>query len=63
MEIQQLELLTSSLRVLGVNLDTPTLDLIFTLKKELNEKKADISIAEIRKISMEMTQKYNLNKQ
>ncbi|WP_075343787.1 hypothetical protein [Tenacibaculum agarivorans] len=63
MEIQQLELLASSLRVLGLNLDIPTLDLIFTLNKELVEKEASISLAEIHKISMEMTQKYNLDKQ
>lgn len=63
MEIQQLELLASSLRVLGLNLDVPTLDLIFTLHKELSEKEANISIAEIHQISIEMTHKYNLDKQ
>jgi len=61
--MQQLELLASSLRVLGLNLDVPTLDLIFTLHKELGEKEANISIAEIHQISIEMTQKYNLEKQ
>lgn len=63
MEIQQLELLASSLRVLGINLDAPTLDLIFTLQKKINEKEANISIAEIHQTSIEMTQKYNLDKQ
>ena len=63
MEIEQLELLASSLRALGLNLDVPTLDLIFTLNKELNEKKANISMSEIHEISMQMTQKYNLNKE
>lgn len=63
MEIQQLELLASSLRVLGLSLDVPTLDLIFTLNKELNEKEASISLAEIHKASLEIRHKYNLDKE
>lgn len=59
--MKELELLSSSLRVLGVNLDIPTLDLIFTLQKELSEKEANISLAEIHELSAEVAQKYNLD--
>lgn len=59
--MKELELLSSSLRVLGVNLDIPTLDLIFTLQKELSEKEANISLAEIHELSAVVAQKYNLD--
>lgn len=61
--MKELELLSSSLRVLGLNLDIPTLDLIFTLQQELNKKEANISLAEIHKLSAEIAQKYKLEKQ
>lgn len=62
MEMQQLELLASSLRVLGLNLDVPTLDVILTLRNKLEDKQADISLAEIHSLSVETMSKYNTGK-
>lgn len=63
MKIEELELLASSLRVLGLNIEIPTLELIFVLNNELKEKKMNISLGEIQQLGMEIKHKYNLDRE
>ncbi|MEL6537218.1 MAG: hypothetical protein AAFQ98_17485 [Bacteroidota bacterium] len=58
MENTNLDLLASALRTAGGNFDIPTLDLILSLKKLVDEKGAEISLGEIAAISNQVAQKY-----
>ncbi len=61
MDQQNMDLLASSLRALGVTIDVSVLDLIFTLYQKIEEKKSDISLADIHRLSEEVSMKYNIN--
>ena len=56
-----MDLLASSLRALGVTIDIPVLDLIFALYQKIEEKNTDISLADIHKLSEEISGKYHTN--
>ena len=60
MNQQKIDLLASSLRALGVTIDVPVLDLIFTLYNKIEEKDSDITLADIHKLSEEVSTKYNI---
>ncbi|WP_136468752.1 hypothetical protein [Flagellimonas onchidii] len=58
MDIQKLELLSAALRTVGGNFDVPTLDLILTVLKEVENKGGDISIGNVKAIAAQVMEKY-----
>jgi hypothetical protein len=62
MDIKNLELLSAALRTIGGNFDIPTLELIFSVMKEIEERGEEISIGDVRAISGKIAKKYNLEK-
>ncbi|MBW8242512.1 hypothetical protein K1F50_06835 [Muricauda oceani] len=61
MDTKKLELLSAALRTLGGNFDVPTLEMIFSLKEEIDAKGEAISIGEVRAVSQKIAEKYQDN--
>ncbi|WP_375587726.1 hypothetical protein [Flagellimonas aurea] len=61
MDTKKLELLSAALRTLGGNFDVPTLEMIFSLKEEIDTKGEAISIGEVRAVSQKIAKKYQEN--
>lgn len=61
MDTKKLELLSAALRTLGGNFDVPTLEMIFSLKEEIDAKGEAISIGEVRAVSQKIAEKYQEN--
>jgi len=61
MDTKKLDLLSAALRTLGGNFDVPTLEMIFSLKEEIDTKGEAISIGEVRAVSQKIAEKYQEN--